>query len=150
MSRTAAQQLRAEPHQVSRAASSGALRMRRPTSAELPPGGAEHSSAAPESAGSAAPLARYLRAWRQAGSPALSPALAVRGYRLSFSLDATCGYQGSSGSGLPQRHPRPKAPGSSMVLRDRLGACGWSERARTWDVAWTCGQHTQANCSCIE
>ncbi len=117
MSRTAAQQLRAEPHQVSRAASSGALRMRRPTSAELPPGGAEHSSAAPESAGSAAPLARYLRAWRQAGSPALNPALAVEG---TVSALAWMQHVGTKA---------PPAPGCHSVTLD----------PRHLAAAWCCG-----------
>lgn len=48
-------------HQVSRAASRGAWRSSRPTSAELPLGGALHISAAPASRGAPGPSARYLQ-----------------------------------------------------------------------------------------
>ena len=47
--------------QVSRAASRGAWRSSRPTSAELPLGGALHISAAPASRGAPGPSARYLQ-----------------------------------------------------------------------------------------
>ena len=54
-------------HQVSRAASRGAWRSRRPTSAELPLGGALHISAAPASRGAPGPSARYLHLSRNLG-----------------------------------------------------------------------------------